>query len=106
MDWASKNTDANAVFAVFGEPRNFYLQRHYFWGDDAHNNLLDFRRINTGPQFVAALKEQGATHVLWNMDAAKNGGFGGPPIQINEAIGNGQLTEIYEMRGYRVLRIN
>lgn len=106
MDWASKNTDGDAVFAVFGEPRNFYLQRRYFWGDDAHNNLLDFSKMPSGREFVAQLKEQGATHVLWNTRAAQNGGFGGPPPQIEEALAQGLLSEIYEARGYRVLRIN
>ncbi len=106
MHWASKNTDENAVFAIFGEPRNFYLKRRYFWGDDAHNNLIDFSKIKSGRDFIAALKEQKATHVLWNTRAAQNGGFGGPPPQIEEAIAQDLLTEIYESRGYRVLRIN
>ncbi len=106
MDWASKNTDENALFAIFGEPRNYYLKRRYFWGDDAHNNLLDFSKMQTGREFIAQLKEQGATHVLWNTRAAQNGGFGGPPPQIEEAVAQGLLTEIYESRGYRVLKIN
>jgi hypothetical protein len=106
MEWASKNTDENALFAIFGEPRNYYLKRRYFWGDDAHNNLLDFSKMQSGRQFIQELKNQKATHVLWNTRAAQNGGFGGPPPQIEEAIAQGLLSEIYESRGYRVLRIN
>jgi hypothetical protein len=105
MKWASENTPQNSYFAVYGEPRDFYLKRRYFWADDAHNNLIDYSKIQTGAQLVTALKAQGATHVLWNTRAEQNGGFGGPPPQMNEAIERGLLTEIFEARGYRVFRI-
>jgi hypothetical protein len=106
MKWASENTPRDSYFAIYGEPRDFYLKRRYFWADDAHNNLIDYSQIQTGAQLVAALKKQGANYVLWNTRAEQNGGFGGPPPQIHEAIERGLLTEVYEARGYRVLRIN
>ena len=104
--WASENTPENAYFAIYGEPRNFYLKRKYFWADDAHNNLIDYSQIQNGAQLVAALKKLGATHVFWNTRAAQNGGFGDAPPQMTDALERGLVSEIHEARGYRVLRIN
>jgi hypothetical protein len=105
MEWASSNTPEKSRFAVYGEPRCFYLRRDYFWADDAHNNLIDYRKISSGAQLIAALKGLGATHVLANTDAAQNGGFGGPPPQIEDAVSRGLLKLLFEARGYRVYEI-
>jgi hypothetical protein len=106
MRWASENTPPNSYFAIYGEPRDFYLQRRYFWADDPHNNLIDYSQIHNDQQLIAALKAQGATHVLWNTRYEKNGGFGAPQPLLEKAIEQDLVTEIYEARGYRVLRIN
>lgn len=105
MTWASKNTPPDAVFAVYGEPRNFYLKRKYFWADHSHHTLIDYPNIHNGEQLIEALKKQGATHLLWNTRAAQNGGFGGPPDEIEEALEQKLLTELYEARGYRVFQL-
>jgi hypothetical protein len=105
MQWASQNTPPGARFAVYGEPRCFYLQRDYFFADDAHNNLIDYAAIHSGTDLMHALEKLGATHVLWNTEAARNGGFGGPPPQLEEAVNDGLLQQIFEARGYRVYRI-
>jgi hypothetical protein len=102
MQWASTNTPNDARFAVYGEPRCFYLRRDYFWADDAHNNLIDYTRVTSGAQLIAALKAQGATHLLANTQAAQNGGFGGPPAQMESAVSRGLLKLLFEARGYRV----
>ncbi|MEO6907183.1 MAG: phospholipid carrier-dependent glycosyltransferase, partial [Abditibacteriaceae bacterium] len=39
MRWANTNTPKDAVYAIYGEPRCFYLHKKYFWADDPHNNL-------------------------------------------------------------------
>lgn len=107
MNTANQTTPKKAVFAVFGEPRCFYLDRNYFWGDDPHNNLLDYTKIKTGAGFVRALRGLGATHVLWNTRPGQNGGFGGPPRPLmDEAIADDQLILVTdEMRGYRIYRM-
>jgi 4-amino-4-deoxy-L-arabinose transferase-like glycosyltransferase len=105
MQWASQNTPQDARFAVYGEPRCFYLQRDYFFADDPHNNLIDYGAIHSGAQLVAALQKLGATHVLWNTQPERNGGFGGAPPQIEEAVSDGTLQQIFEARDYRVYRI-
>lgn len=105
MEWASQHTPNDAVFAIYGEPRNYYLKRKYFWADASHSTLIDYPQIHNGAQLVEALKKQGATHLLCNTRAAQNGGFGGPPPEVEEAIEGGLLAELHEARGYRVLRI-
>lgn len=104
--WASQNTPSKAVFAIYGEPRNFYLKRKYFWADDPHNNLIDYSAIRTGEDLANALREQGATHVLWNTQPERSGGFGGPPPQVEDADSQGLLKLLYESRGYRVYEIS
>jgi hypothetical protein len=103
--WASDNTPPNARFAAYGEPRLYYLQRDYFWADDPHNNLIDYNAIKTGADFVAALREQRATYILVNTRTESNGGFGSPPSQMQEAIDNGLVRQLYEARGYFVYEI-
>jgi hypothetical protein len=105
MQWASKSTPENARFAVYGEPRCFYLRRDYFWADDAHNNLIDYEEANTPAKLIAALKALGATHVLWNSEPERNGGFGGAPAALPGAIEQGLLSWRYEEGGYRVYQI-
>jgi hypothetical protein len=107
MDWANKNTPTEAKFAVYGEPRCFYLDRAYFWADDQHNQLIDYSKLKSGADFARALRDLGATHVLWNLnlDYARNGGVYGPPGLIEDAIARGDLQlQLDENagRGYRV----
>ena len=107
MQWINANTPQTARVAVYGEPRDFYLDRSYFWADDAHNQLIDYPNISTGAQLAAALKTQGATTVLQNADAARNGGAFGPPQPLFDAmVSAGDATLIFDnARGYRVYRL-
>ena len=109
MQWLNTNAPRDARVAVYGEPRDFYLNRSYFWADDAHNELIDYAKISSGAQLANALKAQGATHVLANFDAARNGGVEVPPQQLlNEMITAGAAEialDINEGRGYRVYRL-
>ena len=109
MQWINANTPADARVAVYGEPRDFYLNRAYFWADDAHNNLIDYPDISTGAQLATALKNQGASYVLYNANAARNGGVFGPPQPLfDEMVSNGfaeTLLDERDGRGYWVYRL-
>ncbi len=106
MDYANQTTPKTAKFAVFGEPRCFYLDRAYFWADDPHNNLIPYEKLRTSADFARALRALGATHVLWNVDFQRNGGFGVPPQPLmDEAIASGELILVIELRGYRIHRL-
>lgn len=109
MQWINANAPAAARVAIYGEPRDFYLHRSYFWADDPHNNLIDYPNISTGAQLAVALRAQGATYVLANFDAARNGGVFAPPQPlIDEMVNSGAaelLLDIEDGRGYRVYRL-
>ena len=107
MQWINANAPAEARVAVYGEPRNFYLQRPYFWADDAHNELIDYPKITTGAQLADALKAQGATYILANFDAARNGGVFAPPQPLfDEMVNAGKAEPLFDnARGYRVYRL-
>lgn len=104
MSWANTQTPTDAKFAVYGEPRCYYLNRSYVWADDAHNNLIDYQNLKDSAAFVAALKNLGVTYVLANWDASRNGGVFGPPQPLmDQAIERGQLLLRYDgQRGYRI----
>ncbi|PQV64589.1 Dolichyl-phosphate-mannose-protein mannosyltransferase [Abditibacterium utsteinense] len=106
MDYANQNTPKDAKFAVYGEPRCFYLDRNYFWADDPHNNLINYAALKNGAALARALSALGATHVLWNTQAGQNGGVFAPPQPLmDEAIEAGNLIFVVDVRGYRIYRI-
>ena len=104
----------DARVAVYGEPRDFYLQRDYFWADDAHNTLLDYSKISSGDQLADALEKQGATHVLWNAGTLDprtgtvnlHGGAFGPPQPLFDEMVNARRAQfLFEKHGYRVYEL-
>ncbi len=105
MSWASQNTPQNARFAVYGEPRCFHLERDYFWADAPQNLLIDYAKIRSARELVSALKTHGATHVLWNSQPERNGGFGGAPPFFQDAIASGMLRPMFDRNGYFVYEI-
>ncbi len=106
MQWINANAPADARVAIYGEPRDFYLNRPYFWADDPHNELIAYPTIATGAQLAAALKGQGATYILWNAEPARNGGVFGPPQpQFDQMVSSGAAEFLIDIRGCRVYRL-
>jgi hypothetical protein len=108
MSYANASTPKEAKFAVYGEPRCFYLDRAYFWADEGHNTLVNYAQLKDGAALAKALSSLGATHVLWNVEPGRNGGGFGPPQPLmDEAIAAGKLELLYDETrgGYRVYRI-
>jgi thiol-disulfide isomerase/thioredoxin len=106
MQWASQNTPANAKFAVWGEPRNYYLDRDYFWADDPHNNLIDYSKVLSPADLTRELQRLGATHVLINTRAGENGGVFGPPETWAGVVAAGLASPIFKAKGYEVYQLN
>jgi hypothetical protein len=108
MDWINKNLPATAKFVVYGEPRCYYLEREYFWGDTPHNLLVQ-SQLDAGKSLHESLKNLGATHVLWNSNAGQNGGVFGPQPQFQQMVDSGQAKLIYGdspvARGYLVYEL-
>lgn len=106
QNWANLNTPRDARFAIWGEARNYYLDRSYFWADNPHNNLIDYDKVRSGEDLIRELKRLGATHVFWNSDFENNGGFGTPPPQWNQAIQKGLAIQLFSAKGYAVFSLN
>ena len=101
----SQNLPRESVIALYGEPRGFYLDRKYFLADSLHNRLIDETKIRSAKDWIAALRENGATHVLWNSVPERNGGVGAPPPQMAQAESQNLLRLVAESRGYRFYEI-
>jgi hypothetical protein len=104
MQWLNQNAGASDGVAVWGEPRCLYLDRRYFWADDPHNNLIDYKAIRTWPDLQRDLKRLGARWILWSTRAGEIGGFGGPsPLVVDLITRNAPL--VHESGGFRVYRL-
>ena len=104
MEWANQNTPPNARFAVYGEPRCFYLERAYFWADAPHNRLIA-EQTEAGKSYEQALKTLGATHVLVNTTPGENGGVFGPSAGFLALVENGEAVLRFEARGYQIYEL-
>lgn len=104
MMLANTQTPKDAVFAVYGEPRCFYLNRNYFLADSAHSTVLPYDQIHTGAQLVSALKKENATYALWNPKAL----FGSPTQWTlwQEAVSDGLAVLRYESGDYQLYEIH
>ena len=107
MQWMNDHTPESSRVAVYGDTREFYLKRSYFYADDAHNNLVAYEQIQTPAQLASALKSLGATHVLLNRNAAQNGGAYGPPQPLfDETVKEGKLRLLFSSRrGFEVYEL-
>jgi hypothetical protein len=104
MTWASQATPPTAKFAVYGEPRCFYLDRDYFWANREHSTLIDYSKIKSPEDLVKALRGQGATHVLLALPGAV-GIFGSPPPYWQEALDRGLVVPLTELNHYGIYEI-
>ncbi len=104
QNWINQNLPANAMVAVWGEPRDLYLQRAYFWADDAHNQLIDYNTARDWPSLLKQLRALGTTHILWNTRPATNGGALGLSPETGALIQN-NAEFLQEFGGYRVYRL-
>ena len=105
MQWASQNTPPDARFAVYAEPRTFYLDRDYFWADAVNNTLIDYGAIRSARDWVNALRGQKATHIFLNLEPGLNAGYGVVPPQLPQALAQGLVREVFRTRHYLVLEI-
>lgn len=93
---------------AYGEPRLFYLDRPYLWGDPNYHQLIVYDRMKTADDLLAAYRREGITHVLINAQF-----FPGPRPRnrhlvslIQEAVAQGKMGELAGSRGpYRILQV-
>lgn len=59
-------TPTDAKIITYGEPRCFYLDRDYLWGDWHYHQIIIYDRMKGSEDLVAAYRRLGITHVLIN----------------------------------------
>jgi hypothetical protein len=52
---------------VYGEPRLFYLDRPYLWGDPGYHHLLVYDKMKTADDLIAGYRSLGIDYVLLNL---------------------------------------
>lgn len=65
-EWINSELPASAKIITYGEPRGFYLDRDYLWGDPGHHRMIDYDHIQTTDALLHAWEQLGVTHVLIN----------------------------------------
>lgn len=48
------------------EPRGFYLERRYFWGNPVNQRIIRFEQMTDPSELLVAMKALGLTHVILN----------------------------------------
>jgi hypothetical protein len=94
----------------YGEPRLFYLDRPYLWGDPNYHQLLVYDRMSSAEDLLAAYRGLGITHVLINRQFFPGGVEANRRIAtlIEQALAEGSLRRITPPEGlgpYEVLEL-
>jgi len=88
---------------LFGEPRGYYIDRDYLWGDPGHHRLIPYDTLTTPRALVTHFREMGITHVLLN--AGQIGGWDdetpGPLGLLHRAVAQGQATMVHDQKSAR-----
>ncbi len=89
------NSDAppDAKLISYGEPRLFYLDRDYLWGDPVYHRMIVYDTMEGPADLVAAYNRLGITHVLYQPDLVNRLFAGREPVWplLTAAIGEGYL---------------
>jgi hypothetical protein len=66
----NRQVPADGKIILYGEPRGFYLDRPYLWGDPGHHRMIPYDELTTPEALVKHLSAMGVTHVLINQSQA------------------------------------
>jgi hypothetical protein len=64
FEYINESTLPGSKVVTFGEPRGFYCDKPYFWGDPNHNKIIDREKGTTASGLVSELRRLHVTHVL------------------------------------------
>lgn len=65
MQWINANTPPEAKVALYGEPRGYWLDRDYLWGETGHHTMIPDEVRRDADTYVDFLHDRlGVTHVL------------------------------------------
>ena len=78
MDWINRNTPPSAGVVLYDEPRGFYLDRPYLWGNREHSAYIPYDQMKDGIELTAWLRQHGYRYVLINLHWSPNRPPGSP----------------------------
>jgi len=64
--YIAANLPQDARIVTYGEPRCFYFDRDYFWGEPGHSDIIPYDTMRSPRDLVATYRRLGYTHVLIN----------------------------------------
>jgi 4-amino-4-deoxy-L-arabinose transferase-like glycosyltransferase len=65
--WLNQAMQPGDQVIVYGEPRLFYLDRPYLWGDPGYHHLLVYDKMNTAADLIAGYRSLGVNWVMLNL---------------------------------------
>lgn len=68
IDWINRNTPRSAGVVLYDEPRGFYLDRPYLWGNRDHSSYIPYDRMRDGAELTRWLRSHGYRYVLINLN--------------------------------------
>lgn len=102
IEYLNNNTPLDAKIITYDEPRCFYLNRDYIWGDPGHHRLILYERLNSADEFVKTLLQMGFTHVLINRRFWPSESTETWRLLIEQAIREGMLEQVFSAKGEEV----
>ncbi|MCW3094914.1 MAG: hypothetical protein JWL77_532 [Chthonomonadaceae bacterium] len=86
MDWINRNTPPSQGVVLYDEPRGFYLDRPYLWGNRDHSSYIPYDSMKTGKDLTDWLLQHNYHYVLINLNWS--------PDRGGTAITNGKEMEL------------
>jgi len=98
---------SSAKIILYGEPRGYYLEREYLWGEPYHSTLIPYEQFLSAEEMLRYFGEElGATHILvnemffpWRTASDRWVGY------LREALDAGQLVPLFAEQGLWVWEI-
>lgn len=103
--YINQQTPAESKVILFDEPRCFYLDRNYLWGNPGHHRVILFERLETAEDMIEEFKRQGFTHVVINRAFAPSETQDRWRLHLEESIQNGQLLLQFSSKRVEVYQI-
>jgi hypothetical protein len=85
MDWINRNSSTTDGVVLYDEPRGFYLDRPYIWGNREHSSYIPYDRMRDGYDLTKWLHERGYRYALINLNWS--------PGNVDQPVWNGQEME-------------
>ncbi len=67
IGWINQNTVPGEGVVLYDEPRGYYLDRPYLWGNREHSAYIPYDRMRDGAQLTQWLHDNGYRYVLINL---------------------------------------